>query len=268
MDRTSRWVREAINLQPSRSTMKSIKFIRILALASLALVSPLAMSGLHADEVESAATIFSDSNPLEFDVVESMAKFSFDEAPILPSALPAYGTPFTTQGYIYPYGTLEETSGVLVDGSPEFPERVIGEWTCRGYFIGNGAETTTGPWVITTQLFDFYNDKGYAEGKQSSWANLVTEGYEIADVNVESTRAVTGGTGRYPRPSASRSRPTASFRLARRWWMPSMKSIGKPVMRRPTLSSIAHIPITSRTSCQTTYRLFGGSAGYAPTLRG
>ncbi|MGI9292477.1 MAG: hypothetical protein ACR2PS_00720, partial [Pseudomonadales bacterium] len=39
---------------------------------------------------------------LHFDVAESGPKFVFDEAPLLPSSLPAYGNPFVTQGYIYP----------------------------------------------------------------------------------------------------------------------------------------------------------------------
>lgn len=73
-----------------------------------------------------------------------MARFVFDEVTVFPSGMSAYGNPIITQGYIYPYGTLERGNGVLADGSPEFPELVIGEWTCRGYSVGKGAETTTG----------------------------------------------------------------------------------------------------------------------------
>lgn len=88
-----------------------------------------------------------------------------------------------TQGYIYPEGTLDGTNGVLADGSPEFPDQVVGEWTCRGWFIGDGAHTTTGAWVITTQMYDF------------NGTILITEGSEIADVDVTIDRAITGGTG-------------------------------------------------------------------------
>jgi hypothetical protein len=89
--------------------------------------------------------------------------------------------------------TLNDSNGIVVkeDGTvaPEFPDKVIGEWTCRGWFIGNGAKTVTGPWVITTQ---FYNC-----GDEYGDVTLVTEGYEIADLNEAIERAITGGTGRY-----------------------------------------------------------------------
>ena len=178
--------------------MKPLNIFRILALAVLALVATQTMAEQGNDTITTQLS-HSWSPIAKFDVAESMPKFMFDEAPVLPSGLPAYGNPFITQGYIYPYGTLEGTNGVMADGSPEFPDLVIGEWTCRGYFVGNGAETTTGPWVITTQLYDFYEEAGYAAGKQSTRTTLVTEGYELADVDIEGTRAVTGGTGKYKR---------------------------------------------------------------------
>lgn len=179
--------------------MKPIKLLSVLTLAALTLVSTLSMADHHNDDQNSQKSSYRQSRTIKFDVAESMAKFVFDEAPVLPSGMPAYGNPFITQGYIYPYGTLENGNGILADGSPEFPDMVIGEWTCRGYMIGNGAETTTGPWVITTQHYDFYKEPGFAEGKQSSRNNLVSEGYELADVGVESTRAITGGTGKFQR---------------------------------------------------------------------
>lgn len=139
---------------------------------------------------------------LKFDVAESGPKFVFDEAPLLNSGpnagFPAYGNPFVTQGYIYPHGTLTDSNGVNAeDGSPEFPELVIGIWTCRGYFIGNGADTVSGPWVITTQHYEFYDQAGYSPDKYSTRRNLVTDGYELVDKNVPGLRAVTGGTGPY-----------------------------------------------------------------------
>lgn len=184
--------------QTVRNDMKPFKTFRILTVAVLTLIAAQAMAE-PGEKIESRQASTSWYSPLQFDVAESMPKFMFDEAPVLPSGMPAYGNPFITQGYIYPYGTLEGTNGVLADGSPEFPDIVIGEWTCRGYFVGNGAETTTGPWVITTQHYDFYEEAGFSPGKQSTRSNLVTDGYEIADVGVEATRAVTGGTGKYKR---------------------------------------------------------------------
>ncbi len=103
--------------------------------------------------------------------------------------MPAHGNPFVTQGYIYPAGTLSDTNGVLPDDSPEFPDKVLGEWSCRGWLIGDGAHSTTGPMVITTQVYNF--------GGEFSAATLTTDGYELADIDVTIQRAITGGTGPY-----------------------------------------------------------------------
>lgn len=82
---------------------------------------------------------------IKFDIAEDATRFVFDEAPVDEgSKLPLYGNPFVTQGYIYPPGTLGPSNGVLATGEPEFPELVIGEWTCRGWFVGDGALSTTG----------------------------------------------------------------------------------------------------------------------------
>jgi hypothetical protein len=155
---------------------------------------------------------------LQFDVAESGPKFVFDEAPVFPdSGLPAYGNAFVTQGYIYPYGTLSggnstmPGNGINPDGSPEFPELVIGEWTCRGYFIGNGVNTAAGPWVITTQHYDFYDAPGYAESKASGERNLVSEGYELIDIGRPGRRAITGGTGPFSRARGESSQILLGF---------------------------------------------------------
>jgi hypothetical protein len=78
---------------------------------------------------------------------------------------------------------------VNADGSPEFPEKVIGHWSCRGWHVGKGFKTETGPWVAATQLFDL--------GKTAGEKMIVTEGYELPEVNVPIKRAITGGTGKY-----------------------------------------------------------------------
>ena len=122
------------------------------------------------------------------DVAEDGTRFVFDEAPVLENGFPAYGNGFVTQGYIYPAGTLGESDGVLADGSPEYPDLVIGTWTCWGYFIGDGADTDDGPWVITTQVFDFEPD-------QPGTDTLVTVGMETPAGLGPIDRAVTGGTG-------------------------------------------------------------------------
>jgi hypothetical protein len=126
---------------------------------------------------------------------EEKSKFVFDETPADSDGLPAYGTEFVSQGVIYEYGTLtcdeNGCNGVTPDGTPEFPDKVLGTWTCRGWFIGHGAKTPTGPWVITTQVYDF----GPTPGREM----LISEGSELADLNTPIVRALTGGTGPYSR---------------------------------------------------------------------
>ncbi len=122
-----------------------------------------------------------------FDVAEDLSRFVFAKAPVFDDGMPAYGNPFITQGYVYPAGTLDGgVEGTLADGSPAFPNKVIGIWTCDGYLVGNGMRTETGTIVITRQIIQF------ADGDL-----LISQGPELADVDVSVTRAVTGGTGDY-----------------------------------------------------------------------
>lgn len=138
---------------------------------------------------------------LRFDVAENQTRFSFDETPVFPDGLPAYGNEFVTEGYIYPNGTLNSfTNGVNADGSPEFPDKVMGRWTCRGWHVGDGAHTTTGPVVITHQLYDFDDTPGRV--------TLTTDGVELADVDVPFKRAIVGGTGRF---AQARGEATQTF---------------------------------------------------------
>lgn len=127
---------------------------------------------------------------LAFDVAEDMNRFAFDpDHTYEEDGMPAHGSFFVTQGYIYPAGTLDGTNGVNPDGSPEFPELVMGSWTCYGTFIGEGAHAASGPMVVTTQIYNF----GQAFGNQM----IVSDGYELADVGVPIKRAITGGTDQY-----------------------------------------------------------------------
>ena len=128
---------------------------------------------------------------IEVDIVENPRKFSFDETPVFEDGSPAYGGEFITQGFIYPKGTLEMGQGVDAEGNPEFPDLVIGTWFCRGWHIGNGARTETGPIVITHQLFNF--------GKRFGAKTITTDGMELADIGKPIKRAITGGTGPFKR---------------------------------------------------------------------
>ncbi len=115
-----------------------------------------------------------------------------------PGPHPYYGASFVVQGVIYPGGTLPSSgSGLLPDGSPEFPDSVIGKWTCRGWFIGDSTDdarggilTPTGPFVATTQIYDLDTE---TPGERM----IISDGVELIDLNVPFKRPITGGTGIY-----------------------------------------------------------------------
>lgn len=117
-----------------------------------------------------------------------------------PGPHPYYGASFVVQGVIYPEGTLSDPgSGLFQDGSPEFPDSVIGRWTCRGWFIGDSTDperggifTPTGPFVATTQIYNLDEDN---PGDRM----IISDGVELIDLNVPFKRPVTGGTGIYKR---------------------------------------------------------------------
>lgn len=128
---------------------------------------------------------------LNFDIAENGSRFSFDSEPRDEDGFPAYGGEFITEGYLYPHGFLDTATGVNEDGSPAHPDQVIGRWVCRGWHVGEGAQTVTGPWVITHQYFDL--------GENFGEHSISTDGYELVDLNTPINRAVTGGTGKYSR---------------------------------------------------------------------
>jgi hypothetical protein len=142
---------------------------------------------------EVIAGLKSPDGVLRLDMAEDATRWVFSKDTANEDGLPIYGTSFVTQGYLYPEGTLTESNGVLADGRPEFPDKVIGQWTCRGWYIGEGHLTKTGPIVVTTQIYNLGGE--YRLGGEFGVATITTEGYEIADVGVPVQRAITGGTG-------------------------------------------------------------------------
>jgi hypothetical protein len=125
---------------------------------------------------------------VRFDVAEDGTRFVWADKPVFDDGLPAHGATYISQGYIYPAGTLtDEIDGVNADGSPEFPDKVLGDWYCYGWYIGDGAHATEGPWVISTQLYNFGGEWGEA--------TLVSEGYVLSQTGGMVSRAITGGTG-------------------------------------------------------------------------
>jgi hypothetical protein len=151
------------------------QYVRILGLIALLVITGAALvNAQSADETPVMA----------FEVAEDGNRFMFDDLNLYEDGMPAYGSAFVTQGYIYPVGTLNGSNGVLGNGEAEFPDLVLGTWTCYGWMIGEGARTVTGEWVVSTQVYQF-----------TDGSTLITDGFEIADFDKPVIRAVTGGTG-------------------------------------------------------------------------
>mmetsp|Transcript_394 Transcript_394/g.1334 ORF Transcript_394/g.1334 Transcript_394/m.1334 type:complete len:217 (-) Transcript_394:2340-2990(-) len=134
---------------------------------------------------------------LEFEISEDTGKFAFDEAPVDKSGLPTYGNPFITRGFIYPKGTLSKGKNGkyngVVDGKPEFPDKVIGVWICQGHVFGDNLNIKTGPLVSTIQQYDFVKQTKGVYGQKM----FTSTGLELVDVGKVIRRSVTGGTGPY-----------------------------------------------------------------------
>jgi len=151
--------------------MKSIKVV-ILVLAALLGTPTLAQS----------------TQAIRVEISEDMTRFAFDESKSYDDGRPAHGSGFVTLGYVYQEGTLNGSNGVLEDGSPEFPEQVIGEWICYGYMINDAGHASEGAWVISTQVINLTEEVG--------GQSIVTTGYEFAD-DTPIARAIVGGTSTY-----------------------------------------------------------------------
>ena len=152
-------------------------------------LSALALTGTALLVAAPTSAVTDATQTHRFEVAMDGTSLSF-EGPVNENGVPAKGTPFIIQGHLYPAGTFAaygDLSGVNPDGSPEFPELVLGSWICRGWHLQDG-DATTGPIVATSQVFDFDTDFPGAQ-------MLTTDGIELADPGVPFERAVTGGTG-------------------------------------------------------------------------
>jgi hypothetical protein len=131
---------------------------------------------------------------ITFDVAENGTRFAFDPAPVFDDGMPAYGNDFVTEGLIFEPGTLDDSVGFDAAGNvlPEVADKVIGEWKCFGFMIGDGAHTESGEWVVSTQTYRFYGD----DGRTTDDDVIVSTGTEHVP-GEPVVRAVTGGTGTY-----------------------------------------------------------------------
>ena len=142
-----------------------------------------------AAEAETSDAALSSSQTLEFDMAEDFTRFVFNTDIAREDGFPAHGSAFITQGYLYPVGTLNGTDGVNPDGSPEFPDKVIGTWICRGWIYGDIDNEDGAPTAVTTQIFEL----GEAYAKQT----IITDGFEYMAPGSTFSRAIIGGTGDY-----------------------------------------------------------------------
>jgi hypothetical protein len=137
---------------------------------------------------EALAQITDADDTIRFDITEDGTRFVRADNPAFNDGLPARSATYIAQGYIYPAGTLTaDVDGVNADGSPEFPDKVLGQWSSYGWYIGDGTQSTEGPWMLSTQLYQF--------GSEWGEATLVSEGYILSNTGSTVERAIIGGTG-------------------------------------------------------------------------
>jgi hypothetical protein len=133
---------------------------------------------------------------LTVEVTETGSRYVPDPSLSDADGNPTRGAYFVTEGYIYEAGTLtcadDVCDGVVYDEagvpSPEYPDAVLGTWTCYGVFTED-ATATSGAFVATTQIFDL----GAGAGEDV----IITTGQEFVDVGLPISRVVVGGTGQY-----------------------------------------------------------------------
>jgi hypothetical protein len=155
------------------------------------LALPLLLALLIAAALPTTSRLLAQSRTqtVSFDIAEIPSRFAPAPFAMGDDGMPLYGNPFVTQGYLYPVGTLDNSDGINPDGSPAFPDKVLGEWSCWGYHIRDAGRTVTEPAVVTNQLFQITQ----AYGAQT----IVSNGYEFVEPGRTFTRAIVGGTGIY-----------------------------------------------------------------------
>jgi hypothetical protein len=150
--------------------------------------TPAATSAIRVSAEDAIAQVISEDGVIRFDVAENGTLYTWSGSPELADGIPTVATAYVTQGYIYPEGTLTGSNGVLQDGSPESPDKVIGHWSCFGWWLGDDVHVSSAPW-LNSHLFNC--------GPVWGEAMLASEGYSSDDLEVPLNRALTGGTGPY-----------------------------------------------------------------------
>jgi hypothetical protein len=113
------------------------------------------------------------------------------------AAQPGMGPSFIQEGVIYRPGTLAahcpngNGCGIRPDGTPEFPDAVIGKWRCWGSFVES---KHGGPPLYSTQVYELSLTEGDPAAGEST---LVSHGPEWGNVDVSFRRAIAGGYGHF-----------------------------------------------------------------------
>lgn len=98
------------------------------------------------------------------------------------------GDQFIVEGYIYPAGTTDGSNGINADGTPEFPDQLLGLWTCNGWFATLRDESITPVSARTWQTFEF--------DLVNVGNNMIsTHGFEQLQLSSVMTRPVSAASG-------------------------------------------------------------------------
>ncbi len=120
-------------------------------------------------------------------------------------ANPVFGDFFMQEGVIYEPGTFDrycpggDGCGLKPDGAPQFPEQVIGKWTCYGQLRRPRRRDRGGRVVYTTQVYEFNVEKLDENVNAPGRTLFVSRGLERIDEDEPWYRAIAGGRGAAPR---------------------------------------------------------------------
>jgi len=164
--------------------MKTMSIFKLLIATML-----LSGIGVFSQEGESVETTKAGGDPLVVDV--ACDGFSYIN----------WMDNFVVSGYIYPAGTLTDNNGVLPEGGPEFPELIIGIWTCRGWVLSERPNHVNQTTTTTFEMNLIINERpGLADVYGIDMLHTVGLEYTIGDANApDLQRAVIGGTGIFDR---------------------------------------------------------------------
>jgi hypothetical protein len=127
------------------------------------------------------------------------------------TAQPGMGSSFLQEGIIYRPGTLAahcpngNGCGINRDGTPEFPQAVIGKWRGWGSFVDAAAGA---PPLYSTQVYELMYENGDTTPGEHS---LVSQGLEWGSSDLPVKRMVAAGYGRFKQASGAVTQSRIGF---------------------------------------------------------